>query len=317
MSKLLYIPLILAYCAVILVFAGVYCVVDDKGLPSSFDQAVYFSIITITTVGYGDFSPATAVGQAATALQAALGILIFGLFLTFLSIDVAERNRISNAKQAAKERKAKNDYILATYAPRLSSLIVEYTYQAFCMFVTVPRSQSHFEDWLREVKDEWPSFKEFGLCLLPSTVSTDDLNKLKIQLFFDAEQKLSIFLAEAVGKLAFEDDDTFLSLSQQFLAIDLRDKYVDSINSHISRFRDPKFREVISQIFELDLSERQSWSSNIATPYLVVYLSLKKRMPIALEIQSHIHTEYDDKLLSTEAFGLTEHFENFRGDEVA
>ena len=34
---------------------------------------MYFSLVTITTVGYGDFSPAGVIGRAAAGLEAIIG----------------------------------------------------------------------------------------------------------------------------------------------------------------------------------------------------------------------------------------------------
>ena len=43
-------------------------------------QALYFSVITLTTVGYGDFSPKTGAGQVFTMLYLLIGLgIIIGL----------------------------------------------------------------------------------------------------------------------------------------------------------------------------------------------------------------------------------------------
>jgi hypothetical protein len=44
-------------------------------------QMLYFSIITITTAGYGDISPATSVAQICSALEAALGTLYIAILI--------------------------------------------------------------------------------------------------------------------------------------------------------------------------------------------------------------------------------------------
>ena len=42
-------------------------------------QGIYFSLITATTVGYGDISPATAFGQCISVFIALVGTIHFGL----------------------------------------------------------------------------------------------------------------------------------------------------------------------------------------------------------------------------------------------
>jgi uncharacterized membrane protein len=44
-------------------------------------QMLYFSIITVTTAGYGDISPATSVAQICSALEAALGTLYIAVLI--------------------------------------------------------------------------------------------------------------------------------------------------------------------------------------------------------------------------------------------
>ncbi len=52
-------------------------------------NSLYFSVITLTTVGYGDFSPHTALGKAFTMLYIILGI---GILLAFIET-IASRSR--------------------------------------------------------------------------------------------------------------------------------------------------------------------------------------------------------------------------------
>ena len=56
---------------------------------SEFENALYFTIITMTTVGYGDISPDTRLGRVAAVLVAFQGMVFFaliinGIYLTFI-----------------------------------------------------------------------------------------------------------------------------------------------------------------------------------------------------------------------------------------
>jgi voltage-gated potassium channel len=48
-------------------------------------NSIYFSVITICTVGFGDFSPHTAVGKIFTTLYVLVGVGIIGLFVNAVS----------------------------------------------------------------------------------------------------------------------------------------------------------------------------------------------------------------------------------------
>lgn len=48
-------------------------------------DSLYFSVITLTTVGYGDFSPQTAVGKIFTVVYIVLGLGVLSSFLLLLA----------------------------------------------------------------------------------------------------------------------------------------------------------------------------------------------------------------------------------------
>lgn len=53
---------------------------------SSIPKAFYFSIITFTSVGYGDISPISDFGKAVAAVTAVLGVGLHGLFIGIFSV---------------------------------------------------------------------------------------------------------------------------------------------------------------------------------------------------------------------------------------
>ncbi|PCJ29209.1 MAG: hypothetical protein COA99_19640 [Moraxellaceae bacterium] len=53
--------------------------------PLTFIQSIYFSVITITTLGYGDISPVTETARLISAVEALSGIVLIGLFLNSLA----------------------------------------------------------------------------------------------------------------------------------------------------------------------------------------------------------------------------------------
>jgi voltage-gated potassium channel len=59
----------------------------------SYVDAIYFTAVTLTTVGYGDFAPQTDAGKLFTAIYAFVGIGIFLGFAATLFQAVATRLR--------------------------------------------------------------------------------------------------------------------------------------------------------------------------------------------------------------------------------
>jgi Ion channel len=66
----------------------------DRGFPSGlqggFSRMLYFSAVTITTVGYGDVVPLTGAARFVAALEATLGIILLGLFISSLAFGTAD-----------------------------------------------------------------------------------------------------------------------------------------------------------------------------------------------------------------------------------
>ena len=67
--------------------------------PLSPVESIYFSVVTITTLGYGEITPATDVARLLTALESLSGIFLIGLFLNSLAHQYSKKQ-----SELAKER---------------------------------------------------------------------------------------------------------------------------------------------------------------------------------------------------------------------
>jgi len=75
-----------------LIFAAIYTQVDiDYGEHATIFSPVYFSFITLTTVGYGDAAPASLIAQIFVTLQAMSGYMGLGGLLSILGNKMARR----------------------------------------------------------------------------------------------------------------------------------------------------------------------------------------------------------------------------------
>lgn len=78
---------IVNYIAFAMMFAAIYRAVPDQFGPSRPDSpmhALYFSIITMTTVGFGDITPATDCTRILVAVEALFGIFMIAVLLGVL-----------------------------------------------------------------------------------------------------------------------------------------------------------------------------------------------------------------------------------------
>ena len=61
-------------------------------------DALYFSVITLTTIGYGDFSPQTDFGKIFTLFYILIGL---GIILTFINTVYNHYSNVRNKKDKA------------------------------------------------------------------------------------------------------------------------------------------------------------------------------------------------------------------------
>jgi len=73
-------------------FAGLYANMDIRwGDDPTGIAPLYFSVVTLTSLGYGDITPATAVGQATVMVEVVVGYVLLGGLISILSTKMARR----------------------------------------------------------------------------------------------------------------------------------------------------------------------------------------------------------------------------------
>ena len=74
------------------VFAGLYEVVDvDLGDHSTWFSSFYYSVVTLTTLGYGDVTPASTAAQIVALIEVVIGYVMLGGLICLLSNKLARR----------------------------------------------------------------------------------------------------------------------------------------------------------------------------------------------------------------------------------
>ncbi|WP_230850937.1 potassium channel family protein, partial [Bacteroides fragilis] len=79
------------YFLIIPVFATVFLFLPTETWSANSDlenwwDCLYFSMVTITTLGFGDIAPITTLGRLLVAIETVSGVLFIGLFLNALSL---------------------------------------------------------------------------------------------------------------------------------------------------------------------------------------------------------------------------------------
>lgn len=80
--------------------AVIYLVEGEENGFTSIPVSVYWAVVTVTTVGYGDIIPKTPLGQAIASLTMIIGYSIIAVPTGIVSVDLAEASRQASSGQS-------------------------------------------------------------------------------------------------------------------------------------------------------------------------------------------------------------------------
>ena len=82
----------MTYISVFLIFPVIILLVEmPTGNIKTAEDSIWFTYVTITTVGYGDLYPVTNIGRFTTSILMLFGVGLFGIVTNYIS-DTLKRN---------------------------------------------------------------------------------------------------------------------------------------------------------------------------------------------------------------------------------
>jgi voltage-gated potassium channel len=94
-------------CAVIILSSALMYYAEGAAQPeklASIPHAMYWSLVTLTTVGYGDISPVTPIGKVISSVTALLGVSTVAMFAGIISSSFS--NRVARRRMIFEEELA-------------------------------------------------------------------------------------------------------------------------------------------------------------------------------------------------------------------
>lgn len=138
------------YICVIPVFALIYWALPDAQFrfpdseQANFGTWLYYSIVTISTLGFGDITPVHGASQAVTAIEVGCGLIFLGLFLNAVG---AMKSEIDVESEIEKQKAIHHDLewekLLKSVPMVIHSLNV---FLAYCYAVTTPAEKRDTEE---------------------------------------------------------------------------------------------------------------------------------------------------------------------------
>ncbi|MDE6008137.1 MAG: potassium channel family protein [Muribaculaceae bacterium] len=141
---------IATYVALTPVFALIYWALPDgqfripDGGTTDYGSWLYYSIVTITTLGFGDYTPAHGWAQAVTAIEVMCGLVFLGFFLNAVG---SMKSEIDVASEVEKQRqvhfKMEKEKLMKIIPGLMHNLN---NFLAYCYALTTPMAKRNSDD---------------------------------------------------------------------------------------------------------------------------------------------------------------------------
>ncbi|HDZ31603.1 MAG TPA: two pore domain potassium channel family protein [Pseudoalteromonas sp.] len=272
----------LCYLSLIPIFALIFSLVDlnvgdhSKGVVTY----IYFSVVSITTLGYGDVLPNSSWAQIAAASESLLGIILIGLFLNALSIQHSQEIEQKELKKQEKENAwvAKERFISFE---RLLLMRIQ-RYQEYSIPLTVPisgdRSEINRNFKFNDMKD-----------LFKTTLRLTDNNfKPAVSYYFDSLFEFTRTLEDLV-KLGYaskwpEMENLCLDFCQLSKSLDFSESILNQPNT---RYGNKNASEEDAKSLENHTGKVEFLNSNGMNQYVALYMLLNASFKFIDQYKEH------------------------------
>lgn len=284
------------YVAITPIFALIYWALPDAqfripdGATTDFGSWLYYSIVTITTLGFGDYTPAHGWAQGVTAIEVMCGLIFLGFFLNAVGsmkseIDItSEQEKQKRIHEEAEKRK------LVKSAPILMHNLN--TFLAYCYALTTPK------DKRKEDSAKYnPDFSISDMCDMyaPSGLPIDNTTLPAVTRLVKSLRQTSLALDKLQSNIdmtiwpeILEESFKFVANYQMFDSEDvLLESPVHMLSAPASVTRSEAEQTISAKIRNCkDVSELKN--DKDMSPILELYYLIKQNAVLAQELESSI-----------------------------
>lgn len=269
------------------IFATLYFFIggqDFNNNPSDFWTFLYFSIVTITTLGFGDIYPITTLTKLMVAFEVIMGALCAGLFLNACSYTISERS--AQAERLRQNLEIKLKHFRASQALTLNQdSIVSYHLKLYVLRVwTVCTPMSgrdgySFDSLLGLNGAEKFKFSFSDLCDLhhPSLLQKDSFQTSAVVAYF---KELHLLISAIKDMMNFAPMREWPSLQKMCLEFIYTSNSLEC-SEVIIKNESIKLGDKIAAVFAAEIISKKTGepelgnTANMIDPYVSLYLLLK------------------------------------------
>lgn len=266
--------------------------INNNQLISDLNSAMYFSAVTITTLGYGDILPSNMSTRLLVIIEASLGVILAGLFLNSLA------HKQSRIIQEADEKKFKR----IEFSNRLEKLI------AFNKLISLNLSQyeiyiiimtSPYGSQARPYGNNEPDFKlnpnfkfsDIKHLYKSSGKIGDNSHKPAVDYFYNSLDKLVISLEQSISLDLFLDFKDLEDEVREFILLsrrwNVRDDILAQIHTRMGEEQAVIFYErMIENLTEEEMELRRAYMMN---SFIILFHFLKQSCTFIEKYNKHIN----------------------------
>ncbi|MDE6581819.1 MAG: potassium channel family protein [Duncaniella sp.] len=208
------------YVAVVPVFAIVYWALPDgqfripDGATTDYGSWLYYSIVTITTLGFGDYTPAHGWAQGVTAIEVMCGLIFLGLFLNAVGSMKSEIDVTSEVERRRLLYEAEQKQKLGRQAPRIINMLN--VFLAYCYAVTTPTAKRD-KDGAGKYNPDF-TFNDMSDMFKPSGLEMDNSTLPAVERMLTAARNASLLLDSVQNSVDLRQWPQLLEDSFSFVA---------------------------------------------------------------------------------------------------
>lgn len=207
------------YIAITPVFALIYWALPDTqfripdGAGTDFGSWLYYSIVTITTLGFGDYTPAHGWAQAVTAVEVMFGLIVLGFFLNAVGSMKSEIDVASEIEKQRRAHEAEENRKLLKCIPIILHNINGFL--AHCYAATTPLTKRNDSD--PEFNNNF-TVADMADIDKPSGLSTDPAGTTARETLLKSAARTALYLDSLQNKIDLTLWPDFLEDSFAFVA---------------------------------------------------------------------------------------------------
>jgi len=274
-----------SYVVIIVGYAFAYSYFELFKEPLSFWRGLYLSVVTITTLGYGDITSDNNFGMFLTASESVVGIMVFGVFINSLWKNYSDKMELNQEEIFNKSLKLSNKKKLLSYYRCFQVVINEYKDLNFEL--TTPISERRIVEFTFNFDFKFSGLKDL---FKRSIRNKYGFEKSVIELYFSLESSIIGEMKYILSNYRFEGVEEIESQIIEFIEF----SYVTSTEEYltgIAKSFDESTRNTLEEMIQgfESAPPEEYLVSNILLPVDTLY----KTIPIKMYLIKKIEKEFE------------------------